>query len=464
MTDKFGRAISNTSTSASNVTRSYIRANYIESNLEEDIDMKNQFKILNLPNPTLPQDPATKYYVDNKTVDLVPNSEFDNTTIVRTNKNNNFNGNTITGCESVYVNRDPQYDLELSTKQYTDTLIDESSIVRNNKENIFNKSISLNTDPTKQFNDYEIDNILPKSVISEFITTSIDEFSLLRLHQDEKLDHSDYITLESNLTVPKTILYIPLNNNLVRTDRDNDFNNHIITNVGDPINDNDAVNKRYVDSNVSGLKQDGIISDTSDIVPIVINTTNGELSFQLATKQYVDKFMYDEFQTILVFTNNTGTNLWLDWVLEVAEGMSSLDGFFKSSNTGTSSTGTGPDLDGLPPIGDYYAYIEASNPNNGYDKYASITYTKHENITKINFWYHRRGTNICRFRIQYLTLDDQWIDQFTFPAKEQSDGWEFLEETILEDNKGIRFYFDEILGFESDMAFSNITVYYHSPK
>ena len=185
MTDKFGRAISNTSTSTSGVTKTYIRANYIESNLEEDIDMKNQFKILNLPNPTLLQDPATKYYVDNKTVDLVPNSEFDNTTIVRTNKNNNFNGNRITGCESVYVNRDPQYDLELTTKRYTDTLIDESSIVRNNKENIFNKSISLNTDPTKQFDDYEIDNIVPKSVITEFITTSIDEFSLLRLPQDE---------------------------------------------------------------------------------------------------------------------------------------------------------------------------------------------------------------------------------------------------------------------------------------
>ena len=164
--------------------------------------MKNQFKILNLPNPTLLQDPATKYYVDNKTLDLVPNSEFDNTTIVRTNKKNKFNGNTITGCESVYVNRDPQYDLEVSTKRYTDTLIDESSIVRTNKDIIFNKSFSLNTDPTKQFNDYEFDNIVPKSVINEFVTTSIDEFSLLRLPQDEKLDHSDYITLESNLTVP----------------------------------------------------------------------------------------------------------------------------------------------------------------------------------------------------------------------------------------------------------------------
>ena len=136
MTDKFESAISNTSTSTSGVIKTYIRANYFESNLEEDIDMKNQFKILNLPNPTFLQDPVTKLYVDNKTLVLVPNSEFDITTIERTKKNNNVNGNTISGCESVYVNRDAQYDLELSTKQYTDTLIDGSSIVRNSIENI----------------------------------------------------------------------------------------------------------------------------------------------------------------------------------------------------------------------------------------------------------------------------------------------------------------------------------------
>ena len=97
---------------------------------------------------------------------------------MRTSKNNNFNGNTILGCESVYVNRDPDYDLELSTKRNTDTTIDENSIVKTTKNN---SVFSLNTDPTKQFDVYEIDNIVPKSVISEFVTTTIDEFSLLRL-------------------------------------------------------------------------------------------------------------------------------------------------------------------------------------------------------------------------------------------------------------------------------------------
>ena len=318
---------------------------------------------------------------------------------------------------------------------------------------------SLNTDSTKQFDDYEIDNIVPKSVISEFVTTTIDEFPLLRLPQDAKLDNSDYITLESNLDIPKTVLYIPLNNNLARTDRDNDFINHIITNVGYRINDIDAAKKKYVDR---GLKQDSIISETSNVIPLIVNSTSGEQSFLLTTKQYVDNFVYDVLQMILEFTNNTGTDLWIDCDLEVAVGMSSFAGSFKASDSITSSTGTGPDT--LPPIGNFYDYIETSTPNNGVDRYAHITHTKHQNITKFKFWYHRIGINMCRFRLQYQTLVDQWKDKLTFHAEQKSNGWELLEETISEDNEGIRFYFDEILGYESDKGISNIIISYLSPK
>ena len=67
----------------------------------------------------------------------------------------------------------PECHLELLTKQYTDTSTDESSIVRINKNN---PVFSLNTDPTKEFDDYELDRIVPKSVINEFVTTTIDEF------------------------------------------------------------------------------------------------------------------------------------------------------------------------------------------------------------------------------------------------------------------------------------------------
>ena len=33
------------------VQKPYLRTNYIESNIEEDIDLKNQFRIKNIPDP-----------------------------------------------------------------------------------------------------------------------------------------------------------------------------------------------------------------------------------------------------------------------------------------------------------------------------------------------------------------------------------------------------------------------------
>ena len=34
------------------VQKPYLRSNYIEANIEEDIDLKNKYKIKNLPDPT----------------------------------------------------------------------------------------------------------------------------------------------------------------------------------------------------------------------------------------------------------------------------------------------------------------------------------------------------------------------------------------------------------------------------
>ena len=188
----------------------------------------------------------------------------------------------------------------------------------------------------------------------------------------------------------------------------------------------------------------------------------GEVSILFATKEYVDKRVFYELQIMTKFTNNSGIDLWTDWDLEISSEMNSLIGFFKSSNSRTSSSGTGPDF--LPPIGEYYAYIETSSPNYGPDRYAIAKYSYHANITKIKLWYHRLGINMCRFRLQYETLDYQWVDKVPFPAKEQTSGWVFLEETFSEDNRGIRFYFDEISNYESDKAFSDITIDYHSPE
>ena len=47
------------------VQKPYLRTNYLEANIEEDIDLKNQYKIKNSPDPISIREPAPKHYVDN---------------------------------------------------------------------------------------------------------------------------------------------------------------------------------------------------------------------------------------------------------------------------------------------------------------------------------------------------------------------------------------------------------------
>ena len=47
------------------VQKPYLRHNYIEANIEEDIDLKNQNRNKNLPDPISIREAASKSYVDN---------------------------------------------------------------------------------------------------------------------------------------------------------------------------------------------------------------------------------------------------------------------------------------------------------------------------------------------------------------------------------------------------------------
>ena len=59
------------------VQKHYLRTNYIESNIEEDIELKNQIRIKNLPDSLTIQEAVSKKYVDNKFNDpiILKNSE-----------------------------------------------------------------------------------------------------------------------------------------------------------------------------------------------------------------------------------------------------------------------------------------------------------------------------------------------------------------------------------------------------
>ena len=98
----------------------YIEALNTSDQINENIDIKFQHKVINSDDPTNEYDLVTKRYVDNKV---------NNNTIVRNNKNNNFNNKLLMNI------RYPEADNDAASKMYVDMHI---NIVYNNKENNMN--------------------------------------------------------------------------------------------------------------------------------------------------------------------------------------------------------------------------------------------------------------------------------------------------------------------------------------
>ena len=113
------------------VQKPYLRTNYIESNIEEDIDLKNQYRIKNLLDPISIKDPASKNYVDNSFNDFI---------IIRNTEHIDLNDRNKTNARIIQDNQLPQIDSHLTAKLFVDNAIDEKSIVRNNQNNDFNNN------------------------------------------------------------------------------------------------------------------------------------------------------------------------------------------------------------------------------------------------------------------------------------------------------------------------------------
>ena len=142
------------------VKKPYLRTNYIESNIEEGIDLKNQYRIKNLPDPISIREAASKNYVD---------SLFNDPSIVRNTAHIDLNDRNITNARYIQVNQWPQIDSHLTPKLCVDNAIDEESLVRNNQDNDFNNnnltninSITLNT---QAVND---DQVITKAYVDQF--------------------------------------------------------------------------------------------------------------------------------------------------------------------------------------------------------------------------------------------------------------------------------------------------------
>ena len=80
------------------VQKPYLRHNYIEANIEEDIDLKNHNRIKNLPAPISIREAPSKHYVDNL---------FNDQSILKNNVHIDLNDRKITNARFIQVNQWP---------------------------------------------------------------------------------------------------------------------------------------------------------------------------------------------------------------------------------------------------------------------------------------------------------------------------------------------------------------------
>ena len=84
-----------------------MRTNYNEANIEEDIDLKNQFKTKKLPDPISIRETCSTKYVD----DL-----FNDPSIMKTTAHIDLNDKNITNARFIQVIQLPQIDSRLTAK------------------------------------------------------------------------------------------------------------------------------------------------------------------------------------------------------------------------------------------------------------------------------------------------------------------------------------------------------------
>ena len=172
------------------VQKPYLRTNYIESNIEEDIDLKNQYRIKNLPDPTNLQDACNKNYINNA---------IDEVSLVRNNQDNDFGNYNLTNINSITLITQAIDDNDVITKAYVDQFHQENErsrrdlgidfynesndLVKNNQDNNLkdNKltninSITINRNPSS---DNEVTN-------KKYVDDSIQEGTLLRFNQTQQ--------------------------------------------------------------------------------------------------------------------------------------------------------------------------------------------------------------------------------------------------------------------------------------
>ena len=193
------------------VKKPYLGTNYKQSNIEEDIDLKNQYRIKSLPGPTEIQDTCSKNYVNNL---------FNDPSIIKNSEHIDLNDRNITNARFIQLNQLPQVDSHLTAKLYVDNAIFDTKNYVDNKFN--DPSIIKNTDHV-DFNAKDLDKVG---------WTKVNKMPAIEEHLTPKLYVENFIK-----DIKSVIVNLhELNRNRrdlssVFNDQDNEFDDNKLTNL-----------------------------------------------------------------------------------------------------------------------------------------------------------------------------------------------------------------------------------------
>ena len=272
------------------VQKPYLKHNYIEANIEEDIDLKNQFRIKNLLDPISVQEAASKNYVDNK---------FNDPSILKNTEHIDLNDRNITNVRFLQVNQWPQIDSHLTPKLYVDTEIDQSSLVRNNQDNDFNNNNLTNINSITLNNQAVNDNqVITKAYVDQFHQENE------RSRRDVGLDFYDESStlVRFNQTL-QNYLKVSVGNDIYNLTKYNKISITDITEIKFP-NSGDALLQKWKIYCNNKNNQSRI----SDFIKSTKSNSPSSYSGATSLPPIGNSFLYIETSS-----NNHGANVFVSW-------------------------------------------------------------------------------------------------------------------------------------------------------
>ena len=243
--DKFGR-MSDTKTTDSGVSLTYINNNYVRSDggtpLTGSLDMKGNI-IYNVAEPVNPQDVATKVYVDNIKGSGVIGRKIGDAVSIKENMD-------FMGKQKIKNLPDPVNDHDAATKEYVDTKTELGDIDMEGKFTILNVKTPIND------NHITDKKYVDESLASHFI--DINDNIVFDRNVDMKGKNIFNLPLPKKDDEPATKKYVHALQNQyldkrgnIKYSRNINVDNKRMFALKDPKKDYEAAHKKYVDDSIT---------------------------------------------------------------------------------------------------------------------------------------------------------------------------------------------------------------------